>query len=247
MSGTAFDPLAICLLVVLTLVAPIVGVWDYRRFLRRVREGHARARFNAYLWTIAVEWVSTAGFLAWWLLSGGTLAPLRLVPTANGLQWLAISAGLAIVALAIVQMAIVLRSPEKLEQVRRQSGELSAITPHTTAEQRAFAWVSITAGVCEETMYRGLLLAVLSAALGLWPAVVLSTVVFGLGHAYQGWMGILKTAAAGLVLALLAVGTGSLFIPMLLHAVGDFTSGRMMHAAWRSALPSYGTAPPKTA
>lgn len=244
MNGTTFDPLAICLLIVLTLVGPIMGVWDYRRFLRRVRDD-ANARLKAYLWTIAIEWILTIGFVTWWFLSGRTLAPLRLVPTADGLQWLVISAGLIVVAFAILQMVIVLRSPEKMEQVRRQSGELSAIAPHTATEQHAFLWVSITAGMCEEILYRGLLLAVLSAALGLWPAVILSTAIFGLGHAYQGWKGILKTAAMGLVLALLAVGSGSLFVPILLHAVGDITSGRMMGAASRSTPPQYST--PKTA
>jgi membrane protease YdiL (CAAX protease family) len=65
--------------------------------------------------------------------------------------------------------------------------------------------------------------------------VILSTVIFGLGHAYQGVKGIVKTGAAGLVLALLAVGSGSLFIPILLHAVGDLTSGRILGAATRGA------------
>ena len=67
------------------------------------------------------------------------------------------------------------------------------------------------------------------------PAVVLSSIVFGLGHAYQGPVGMGKTALVGLVLALLTVFSGSLFVPMLLHTVIDLTSGRMMGAALRAA------------
>jgi membrane protease YdiL (CAAX protease family) len=57
-------------------------------------------------------------------------------------------------------------------------------------------------------------------------------VIFGLGHAYQGWEGMGKTALVGLVLGLLAWFSGSLFVGMILHAVLDLTSGRILQAAW---------------
>jgi membrane protease YdiL (CAAX protease family) len=43
--------------------------------------------------------------------------------------------------------------------------------------------------------------------------------------------GIGKTALVGLVMALLTVFSGSLFIAILLHAIIDLTSGRMMGRA----------------
>lgn len=231
MIPTATSPLAIVLLLVLAVVLPLLGVWEYRRFLRMVRAGRSDARIVAYTWTIAIQWILTLGFLAWWRLSGGELAPLRLVPEVAGKQWIAVGAGLALAAGAVIQMAAVLRRPEQLVRLRDQAGDLLAIAPRTPAESRLFAALSCTAGVCEEILYRGLLLAVLGAAVGLWPAVLLSTAVFGLGHAYQGAAGILKTAAVGLVLALLAVGSGSLFVPMLVHAVIDLVNGPMLGRA----------------
>ena len=45
--------------------------------------------------------------------------------------------------------------------------------------------VSITAGVCEELLYRGFLMAHLASFFGTWPAV-LSSLAFGIVHA--GWM-----------------------------------------------------------
>lgn len=231
MNTDAIGPLATALLLALTIVMPILGVWDYRRLLRDLREGRPDARLKAYYWTIAVQWGLTLGFLAWWLLSGGELGAVRLVPVAEGWQWLAIAAGATVVVLMLLQMTAVLRNPGQLDQVRRQSGELCQIAPQSPAERRGFDLVSITAGVCEEILYRGLLLTVLAAAVGLWPAVILSSAIFGLGHAYQGWKGFGKTAAAGLALALLAVGSGSLFVPMLVHLVGDLTAGRLLAAA----------------
>ena len=73
--------------------------------------------------------------------------------------------------------------------------------------------------------------------IGLWPAVVVSSIIFGLGHAYQGKVGILKTGAVGLVMALLVVFSGSLWIAILVHAVVDITSGRIMSAAMEVPEP----------
>ncbi len=107
------------------------------------------------------------------------------------------------------------------------------MAPQSANEMRLFAAVAVTAGVCEEILYRGVLLAVLTPLVGTWPAVALSTAVFGLGHTYQGVAGIGKTALVGRVMAMLTVFSGSLFVAILLHAVVDLTSGRTMAAAKR--------------
>jgi len=233
MNGMTYDLFVIALLLAVTVLMPVIGVRDYRSLLRQLREGRPNARLKTYLWTIAVMWPLTLGMLAWWLLADGKLETIGLVPVAGGWHWLGIGAGVVVVVIALIQMRTVLRNPEQLNEVYRQSGELCEIAPRSQAERRVFVLVCITAGVCEEILYRGLLTAVLSAALGTWPAVVLATLIFGLGHAYQGLKGIGKTAAAGLVMALLALGSGSLFIPMLVHTVIDLTSGRLLGTASR--------------
>ena len=55
----------------------------------------------------------------------------------------------------------------------------------------------------------------------LWVAVVVSSVLFGIGHIYQSLDGVVKTAVIGLVLGLLSVATGSLLFPILVHIVLD--------------------------
>ena len=71
----------------------------------------------------------------------------------------------------------------------------------------------------------------LTAVLGLWPAVVLSSLIFGLGHAYQGVGGVLKTSLAGLIMAGIVLLTGSLYVAMIMHAVLDMTQGQLISAA----------------
>jgi membrane protease YdiL (CAAX protease family) len=55
--------------------------------------------------------------------------------------------------------------------------------------------------------------------------VLLAAAIFGLGHAYQGPKGILKTGLVGLVLGGLFALTGSLWAPMLVHVVMDLLAG----------------------
>jgi membrane protease YdiL (CAAX protease family) len=119
-------------------------------------------------------------------------------------------------------------------------GDLRALAPVTPKEGRAFALVAVTAGVCEEIMYRGILMSVLTPVVGLWPAVGLSSVIFGMGHAYQGFSGIVKTTLVGLIMALLTVFSGSLLVAMVLHTVIDLASGRMMGAALRAENKGHG-------
>jgi membrane protease YdiL (CAAX protease family) len=92
-------------------------------------------------------------------------------------------------------------------------------------ELAVFVPVAITAGVWEELLYRGFLIWFLAPTTGLAGAVLISSAIFGLGHAYQGWRGVLTTALVGLIFAVLYVASGSLWWLMLAHAIVDIYGG----------------------
>ena len=189
-----------------------MGVQDYRLLLRRTREGVDDARVKFYKDYLMWQWPLTIGLLSWWLWSGYSLESIGLIPVADGRQWVAVGVGVIVLLTQVIYLAI---------------------APRTPKEDRLFGIVSITAGVCEEILYRGLLLAALVSLVGTWPAVAISSLIFGLGHAYQGTSGIAMTGLVGLVLALLTVVSGSLYTAIILHAVIDLTSGRVMGKALR--------------
>jgi hypothetical protein len=87
--------------------------------------------------------------------------------------------------------------------------------------------------VGEEIVFRGYLLAYFDGLVGPTGAVLASTLMFGLGHAYQGAAGIVRTGIVGLLCAGVYVGTGNLLAPMLLHVVIDATSGMVAYLALR--------------
>ena len=87
-----------------------------------------------------------------------------------------------------------------------------------------FAAASVTAGICEEVIFRAFLPrdfmdAPLALARPL--AVGASALVFGVAHAGQGWRGKGAAAAAALFISGTYHATGTLLIPVLLHAVVD--------------------------
>ena len=84
--------------------------------------------------------------------------------------------------------------------------------------------MSVTAGVCEEVLYRGFLVRYLHAGPGAVPALAavgIAAGVFGLAHLYQGWTGVLLTAVVGVMFSGVLAVTGTLAVPMLLHAAID--------------------------
>ncbi len=81
----------------------------------------------------------------------------------------------------------------------------------------------MTAGICEEVLYRGLLIALAVDLLGLsvLGAAILAVAIFAVAHVYQGLSGMLGTGLLGAVLAALYVTTGSLLLPIIVHALID--------------------------
>jgi membrane protease YdiL (CAAX protease family) len=75
-------------------------------------------------------------------------------------------------------------------------------------------------GVYEELAARGFLLARFRVALpGTALPVVGSALLFGLGHVYQGWIGVAQTTLLGVILAAYTLRWGTLWPAILAHAV----------------------------
>lgn len=94
-----------------------------------------------------------------------------------------------------------------------------------------YAGVSWTlAGFGEEFVYRGYLLHRVAQVLGggrrAWLAALgATTVLFGLGHVYQGASGVIDTALAGLVFGVVYIfGGRNLWMPIIAHGVADTTA-----------------------
>ncbi|MGH2900708.1 MAG: CPBP family intramembrane glutamic endopeptidase, partial [Solirubrobacteraceae bacterium] len=151
---------------------------------------------------------------------------LGLVPPAGLRAWASALLVIVIAALSGQQARAIGRaSPERLDGLRDTLAGVGFLLPHTRGEARGFAALSVTAGVCEELLYRGFLVWVLKPFVGVVGALALGVLLFAVGHAYQGWRGMLKTGAAGAVMSAVVLGTGWLIPAMVVHAFVDLNAG----------------------
>lgn len=108
----------------------------------------------------------------------------------------------------------------------RETRLLEHLIPQTLSEHVTFVGVSVTAGICEEYIFRGFLLAALQVATGSLPlATILSAGAFGIAHAHQDATGALRASLLALVLSVPAIVTGSLYPGIVAHALADLVGG----------------------
>lgn len=123
------------------------------------------------------------------------------------------------------------------EDLRKRLTDLRHFFPSGRSEIVAFSAMAISAGICEELLYRGWLLNLIGALTGsVWIGLLLSSVAFGLGHAYQGPQGILSTGVVGLLLGLIFLWIGSLVPVQILHAFINLSSGLMCAYLWAGLI-----------
>jgi membrane protease YdiL (CAAX protease family) len=114
----------------------------------------------------------------------------------------------------------------------RESPLLIQLLPKTTREKAVFVLLSLAAGGGEELAYRGFLIPALASVFGgEWGAALVSSAVFGVLHAYQGWLGIARTAVLGFLLAGGYLISGSLWPAIFAHAILDLVAGLVVGEA----------------
>ena len=205
---------------------PVHGWLEHRGYMRLIEAGGVPDRNAFYRSTLIVEWLALVALVAAWVYYDRPFAELGFVRPGGTGFWI----GAALLLLLIAYLVYALRSAigisdEDRTRYREQLQYLKHFLPSTERDLRTFYGVSVTAGIVEETGYRGFMLWYLGQVMPLWVAVIVSSVVFGLGHSYQGLNGCLRTGLAGLAFAVFYVLTGSIWLPILGHAVLDVVQG----------------------
>jgi membrane protease YdiL (CAAX protease family) len=216
---------------VLVVVFPLIDLPAMRR-LKRFSSGPARlAIYRAgVFWT----WIATGVAVALAALETLLITPRH----AGDLPWLdgqpLIQATVVVIITLLFtwilwpSMKCVLdKSTRKKYLKAYQSSFIRFLLPVSRPERAWWVLLSVTAGACEELLCRGYLLQYLRGdlvggpALSLTSAWLLSSLAFGVGHIYQGWQGVIETTAAGLVFGMLAILSGNLALPILIHVLVD--------------------------
>lgn len=97
------------------------------------------------------------------------------------------------------------------------------LTAQGSSEELLAVLLVAVVAVAEEIIFRGYLILRLKQVTGSTAAaIVLSSLVFAVGHGYEGSAGVITVGFMGLAFALVYVWTGSLVAPIVMHFLQDF-------------------------
>ena len=222
------------LVFILFFAQPVYGYFEGRRFEARAKAGLPVDRLRFYRHTMWVEWAFLAVLGAFWFTFGRPVEDLGFVSPGGGGFWI----GLVLLFAMTGALFYSWRSARNAGPTDKseQSDQLQRVAhyiPQSAEELQSFFRVSITAGVVEEIVYRGFVLWYLGQFMPLWLAVIVSSVAFGLGHSYQGPKGATQAGLVGLAFAIFYVGTGSIWLPIVAHALLDIFQGATLYEMLR--------------
>jgi len=209
-------------------VLGVIVPWRGRHRLRELLAKpsvDAAERISLYTSTIAFQWIAVAvtAWRAW--AHGFSAAQLGLV---TGNAWVVSAATLlGAVIFTSLQWLNLRRMGRMPQKVRGRLQSLAErILPQSSPERIPFLALAVTAGLCEEFLYRGFAMAVFRrAALPSWSVVVLSSILFGMAHLYQGRGGLVGTTLLGLLFGAARSIFGSLAPVVVWHTSVDIVAG----------------------
>ncbi len=191
----------------------------------QMRAADHAGRLRMYERTILVEWLVLALVIVGVRLHGSPLSAIF------GERWRSLrqvftDVGIALVFLIVSTIVLsVFGSHDK-----GIDPATSFLFPRGGAEISMWILVSLTAGICEEALFRGYLQRQFtaftkSAAVG----IALSAAAFGAAHAYQGWRHVAQISMLGVMLGVLAYWRRTVRPGMISHAAQDMLAIFVRH------------------
>jgi len=202
-------------------------------------------RLILYVATIAVEWV-IVGYIWMGLKRRGVglrdviggkwqSADDVVVDVAIAIGFWVTWSFLAVVASLLLRRAS-LDPAQTMGRISEIKKTLGFIVPQGAAENAAFIALTLTAGFCEEVIYRGYLQQQFRAwTHNIWLAIVAQGVLFGASHGYQGWKSMTVIAIFGCAFGVLAAWRKNLRPGMMAHAWQDLFTGFVLKIVMKLA------------
>jgi membrane protease YdiL (CAAX protease family) len=211
---------------VLGVLIPWRGSARLKRLLSQPASG-TKEKLVLYGSTIAFQWI-LLGLVAWRALSRGMTANELGLGCRLGVEILSASlfGATLLSAFQWFNLRRLGRTSGPVVDLMRKLAERLLPAHAKLVEFVPYCALAITAGICEEFLYRGFSMAALGRiGMPAWAIVVLTSALFGLAHAYQGRGGIVGTALLGVLFAISRLIFNSLVPVMFWHAAVDVTAG----------------------
>jgi uncharacterized protein len=201
---------------------------------------HMRAQANPnhmllYLPTLAMEW-AVFGYIVWGVRKRGVSLRELVGPRwSKGVENL-VDLGIA-VCFELVAL-VVLGGIAHLLHAESSAKNLAFMMPATAFELAVWLILSLTAGICEETIFRGYFQRQFIGWTGnTVVGIIISAAIFGAAHIYQGWKQTIVIGVFGAMFGTLAVIRRSLKPGMMAHSAQDAAAGAFLMLATKFGWP----------
>ncbi|WP_455675486.1 CPBP family intramembrane glutamic endopeptidase [Pradoshia sp.] len=226
------------LIIFIIIYEPIIGYFGYQRFKNVVKE-QTKARSNYYVHIMIGLWLPTISILLLVLFTklsfndiGIAIPSIHTDTLGTVLTYSVLLIGLLYISIMVYYLVGYQVSQKvRTKFIEAKDKELnvsySDILPVTEKEKKIWNYVSLTAGITEEIIYRGFLLFAFSYLfpdLSIWAVIVLSSLLFGLAHTYQGAIGVIRTTIVGIIFSCLYIGMSSIIPLVIIHFLIDYVS-----------------------
>jgi membrane protease YdiL (CAAX protease family) len=202
------------------LIEPIVRTNFYRNLKKQLKTDPG-ARVLFYRTQVLWEW-SWVVVLVLIFYPKPNQLPLMGLQLPNTIGWILTA---ALVIGFVLSTYLLRRSPTALANMQRSLEASSILLPDTPRERKWYLAAAITAGICEELLYRGFFIYFIRTNFPMLNDILIlsliSGVVYGLSRAYQGTRGILQTGLMGFSFAIVRFLSKSLFPAMLFHILAE--------------------------
>ena len=207
------------------LVLAALGGWAFlaKIFADQMSTAANPNRVRAYVVTLFFEWLMFVFVVTGVRRSGASVLLVlgdHWRSARQVLRDIGIGAGFWVVALALLWVF------GRLLRVDAHGPNMQFIFPHGGIEITLWIALSVTAGICEETIFRGYLQRQFMALTKSAPAgIVISAAAFGAAHAYQGFRMVILIGLFGAMFGILAYWRGTVRPGMIVHAWQDSLGG----------------------
>ena len=113
----------------------------------------------------------------------------------------------------------------------KEDDSVNEMLPDSRNEFLLFILLSVSAGICEELIYRWYLYNFIELQTNWMIAVIVSSFIFGIAHIYLGWRHVFKTSLIGVLLCGTYLFFESITVAIIIHILINVYSGTISYYA----------------
>ncbi|MBB3868691.1 CPBP family intramembrane metalloprotease [Parageobacillus toebii NBRC 107807] len=207
--------------ILLSIMYPIL---DYF-WMKRINNDKERLnKKKMYVQIIFIQWVTVGIIALYWRMTHRDFQDLGFINNLADIKDFLLGFLVSLLFALIINFIIIMNVKSIKKKLYQQLEIIEFMLPEDFKERMLFVLVALTAGFCEEVMFRGFMfyyLKELPFHIPLFVIAMITSIIFGTAHLYQGWKNVIGTGLMGFSLACLYIYFGTIWVPMIIHIIID--------------------------